>query len=163
MDEPSKINTVMTKLQTANERPYIMQYSLRHSLEESLQGVPKPLSNDLRKRIIDAKLIGDTEDKMAKEKEVCKNTLTKLWALYRETSDYHRARPNPNGRKTASLTSALKNLRAAAQNREYVRGRRAEWKSGQPGMDVSKLVFLDKSGINTGMTRPTQSFSGICN
>ena len=32
--------------------------------------MPKPLSNDLRKRIIDAKLRGDTEDKIASEKEV---------------------------------------------------------------------------------------------
>jgi transposase len=62
--------------------------------------MPSPLSNDLRKRIIDAKLRGDTEDKIAKEKEVNKSTITKLWALYRETGSYE-ARPNPNGRKPA--------------------------------------------------------------
>ena len=32
--------------------------------------MPKPLSNDLRKRIIEAKLRGDTEEKIAAEKEV---------------------------------------------------------------------------------------------
>jgi len=57
-----------------------------------------PLSNDLRKRIIDAKLRGDTEDKIAREKEVNKSTITKLWALYRQTGSYE-PRPNPNGRK----------------------------------------------------------------
>lgn len=62
--------------------------------------MPAPLSNDLRKRIIEAKLRGDTEDKIAKEKEVNKSTITKLWALYRETGSYE-ARPNPNGRKPA--------------------------------------------------------------
>jgi len=62
--------------------------------------MPKPLSNDLRKRIIDAKLRGDTEDKIAAEKEVNKSTITKLWALYKETGSYE-ARPNPNGRKPA--------------------------------------------------------------
>jgi transposase len=60
--------------------------------------MPEPLSNDLRKRIIDAKLRGDTEDKIAREKEVNKSTITKLWSLYRETGSYE-ARPNPNGRK----------------------------------------------------------------
>jgi len=62
--------------------------------------MPKPLSNDLRKRIIDAKLRGDTEDRIAREKEVNKSTITKLWALYKETGSYE-ARPNPNGRKPA--------------------------------------------------------------
>jgi putative transposase len=62
--------------------------------------MPKPLSNDLRKRIIDAKLRGETEDKIAREKEVNKSTITKLWALYRETGSYE-ARPNANGRKPA--------------------------------------------------------------
>jgi len=60
--------------------------------------MPKPLSNDLRKRIIEAKIRGDTEDRIAREKEVNKSTITKLWALYKETGSYE-ARPNPNGRK----------------------------------------------------------------
>jgi transposase len=59
----------------------------------------RPLSNDLRKRIIEAKLRGDTEDKIAAEKEVNKSTVTKLWAHYRETGGYE-ARPHP-GRKPA--------------------------------------------------------------
>jgi hypothetical protein len=37
--------------------------------------MPKPLSNDLRKRIIEAKLWGDTESKIAAEKEVCQSTV----------------------------------------------------------------------------------------
>ena len=71
--------------------------------------MPKPLSNDLRKRIIEAKLRGDTEDKIAREKEVNKSTITKLWALYREAGSYE-ARPNPNGRKPALLPQQLEQI-----------------------------------------------------
>ena len=71
--------------------------------------MPKPLSNDLRKRIIDAKLRGDTEDKIAAEKEVNKSTITKLWALYRKTGSYE-ARPNPNGRKPALSLQQLEQI-----------------------------------------------------
>ena len=60
--------------------------------------MPKPLSNDLRKRIIAAKLRGDTEDKISVDKEVNKSTVTKLWSLYKKTKSYA-PRPNPNGRK----------------------------------------------------------------
>jgi len=68
-----------------------------------------PLSNDLRKRIIEAKLRGDTEDKIALEKEVNKSTITKLWALYRETGSYE-PRPNPNGRKPALSSQQLEQI-----------------------------------------------------
>jgi putative transposase len=71
--------------------------------------MPKPLSNDLRKRIIEAKLRGDTEDKIAQEKEVNKSTITKLWALYRETGSYA-SRPNPNGRKPALSSQQLEQI-----------------------------------------------------
>jgi transposase len=74
--------------------------------------MPKPLSNDLRKRIIDAKLRGDTEDKIAAEKEVNKSTITKLWALYRATGSYE-ARPNPNGRKPALSLQQLEQITQA--------------------------------------------------
>jgi transposase len=60
--------------------------------------MPRALSIDLRKRIIEAKLRGDTEDKIAFGKEVNKSTITKLWSLYRETGSYA-PRPHPNGRK----------------------------------------------------------------
>ncbi|MDR2527517.1 MAG: hypothetical protein LBD04_00665 [Synergistaceae bacterium] len=46
--------------------------------------MPKPLSGDSRKRIIDAKLREDAEDKIAVEKEVNKSAIIKLWALYRK-------------------------------------------------------------------------------
>ena len=71
--------------------------------------MPKPLSNDLRKRIIEAKLRGDTEDRIAIEKEVNKSTITKLWALYRQTGSYE-ARPNPNGRKPALSAEQLEQI-----------------------------------------------------
>ena len=71
--------------------------------------MPKPLSNDLRKRIIEAKLRGDTEEKIAAEKEASKSTITKLWALYRESGSYE-ARPNPSGRKPALSANQLKQI-----------------------------------------------------
>jgi transposase len=53
--------------------------------------MPKPLSGDLRKRIIEAKLRGDTEDKIAAEKEVNKSTI-------------------PNGRKPALSSEQLEQI-----------------------------------------------------
>jgi transposase len=154
------------------------------------------LSNDLRKQIIQAKLRGDTEDKIAAEKEVNKSTITKLWAHYRKTGSYE-ARLNQNGRKpTLSdkqleriarkidgqpditlrelidelglpvCVSALcrtvnnklgdrfkKTLYATEQNRDNVKVGHYEWKAAQCGFEPAKLVFLDESGINTGMAR----------
>jgi len=60
--------------------------------------MPKPYSNDLRKRVIDAKLRGETEEKIALEKEVSKSTVTQIWFLFRKTGSYHPL-PNPSGRK----------------------------------------------------------------
>jgi transposase len=71
--------------------------------------MPRPLSSDLRKRIIEAKLRGDTEDKIAAEKEVNKSTITKLWALYRKTGSYE-ARANPTGRKPALSREQLEQI-----------------------------------------------------
>ena len=56
--------------------------------------MPLPLSNYLRKRIIESKLRGDTEDMIASEKDVHQSTVTKLWSLYRETGSYE-PRPHP--------------------------------------------------------------------
>ena len=71
--------------------------------------MPKALSNDLRKRIIEAKVRGDTEDRIASEKGVHKSTITKLWSLYRETGSYE-ARANPNGRKPALSAQQLEQI-----------------------------------------------------
>jgi transposase len=46
-----------------------------------------------------------------------------------------------------------KTLHAAEQNREDVKAGREQWKLNQSGMDAAKLVFLDESSVNTGMTR----------
>ena len=74
--------------------------------------MPPPLSNDLRKRIIESILRGDTEDTIATEKEVGKSTVTKLWSLYRETGSYE-PRPNPRGRKPALSIKELELVRAS--------------------------------------------------
>ena len=87
--------------------------------------MPKPLSNDLRKRIVEAKLRGDKEDKIAAEKEVNKSTVTKLWALYRKTGSYD-ARPNPNGRKPALSAEQLKQM--------------ARKIDGQPDVTLQELI-----------------------
>ena len=81
--------------------------------------MPPPLSNDLRKRIIESKLRGDTEDTIALEKEVSKSTVTKLWSLYRETGSYD-PRPNPRGRKPALSLEELELVRASIVGRPDV-------------------------------------------
>ena len=45
----------------------------------------KPFSNDLRKRVIEAKLRGDTVAKIASEKAISQRTVSKLWLLYKQT------------------------------------------------------------------------------
>ena len=74
--------------------------------------MPPPLSNDLRKRIVESKLRSETEDTIAVEKEVGKSTVTKLWALYRETGSYE-PRPNPCGIKPALSLEELELVRDA--------------------------------------------------
>ena len=44
--------------------------------------MPAPYSNDLRKRIIDAKLKGIPEAQIAADKNVHKSTVRKIWSLY---------------------------------------------------------------------------------
>jgi putative transposase len=87
--------------------------------------MPRPLSNDLRKRIIEAKLRGETESKIAAEKEVSQSTVTKLWALYRETGS-HEPRPNPNGRKPVLSAEQLERI--------------ARKLGEQPGITLRKLI-----------------------
>jgi len=76
--------------------------------------MPKPYSNDLRKRVIDAKLRGETEEKIASEKEVCKSTVTKIWCLFRKTGSYHPL-PNPNGRKPKLSEEQLAHIKKAIE------------------------------------------------
>ena len=79
----------------------------------------KAIIKRLAKRIIEAKLRGDTEEKIAAEKEVNKSTVTKLWALYRETGSYE-ARPNPNGRKPALSAAQLEQITQAINTKPDV-------------------------------------------
>ena len=44
-------------------------------------------------------------------------------------------------------------MHAAEQNREDVKQKRKEWKEFQETVNPENLVFLDESGVNTGMTR----------
>lgn len=60
--------------------------------------MPAPLSNDMRRRIIEAKENGDSIQKIAREKGVGTNTIACLLRLYRETGSYE-PRPLNNGRK----------------------------------------------------------------
>jgi transposase len=74
--------------------------------------MPIPLSLDLRKRIIAAKLRGDTQAKISSDKSVHTSTITKLWALYCATGSYS-PRPNPSGRKPGLSSEQLEQVRAA--------------------------------------------------
>ena len=78
--------------------------------------MPKPLSDDLRKRIIDGKLRGDTEDKIASEKEVNKSTVTKLWSKYRSTGSYA-PRLTLRGRKPRLSDDQLEQVRQTIVDR----------------------------------------------
>ena len=54
----------------------------------------------------------------------------------------------------ASLDYGVKKtVHAAEQSREDVKQKREEWKEFQKTVDPDKLIFLDESGVNTGMTR----------
>ena len=44
-------------------------------------------------------------------------------------------------------------MRAAEQDRPDVAEARQKWKADQPGLDASKLVFIDETGTNTKMAR----------
>ena len=58
------------------------------------------------------------------------------------------------GSSTISWGFAVKKtVHAAEQHREDVKEKRKEWKAFQEIIDPTKLVFLDESGVNTGMTR----------
>lgn len=81
--------------------------------------MPTPLSLDLRKRIIAAKLKGDTEAKISADKSVHTITITKLWALYRATGSYS-PRPNPSGRKPALSREQLEQVRAAIREQPEI-------------------------------------------
>ena len=89
--------------------------------------MPAPLSNDLRKRIVEAREAGDTVEKIAREKKVSTSTIDKLMALYRETGSY-KPRPLNNGKKP----------RLKPEQLEAVRQRIIE----QP--DISLLELIDE-------------------
>jgi transposase len=60
--------------------------------------MPVPLSNDLRKRIIEAKEKGKSVKEIVENMNVKKSTIYNLLALVKETGSYN-PRPNKNGRK----------------------------------------------------------------
>ena len=69
-----------------------------------------PLSNDLRKRIIEAKERGDSVGTIAREKAVCESAVVRIWRLYQHTGSYE-PRPHSLGRKprlTAEQLEAVK-------------------------------------------------------
>lgn len=72
--------------------------------------MPAAISNDLRKRIMEAKEQGKSHAKIAEEMRVNKSTITRLMALYRETGSYE-PRPLNNGRKPRLDESTLQKIR----------------------------------------------------
>lgn len=72
--------------------------------------MPAPLSNDIRRRIIEAKENGDSIQKIAREKGVGTNTIACLLRLHRETGSYE-PRPLNNGRKPRLDDETLERIR----------------------------------------------------
>ena len=62
--------------------------------------MPAPLSQDLRKRIVEARLSGHTIKKVADDKGVSESAVKGIMSLYRKTGSYA-PRPLNNGRKPA--------------------------------------------------------------
>lgn len=81
--------------------------------------MPSPLSNDLRKRIIDARGRGDTIPKIAREKGVSESAIERLLALYRETGSYE-PRPNGGGRKPRLTPEQLEQIRAKIEEQSDI-------------------------------------------
>ena len=78
--------------------------------------MPAPLSNDLRKRIVEARERGDTVKKIAREKNVGERTVFSIMALYRQTKRFA-PRPLNNGRKPRLGAEPLESIRAAIRVR----------------------------------------------
>ena len=87
--------------------------------------MPLPLSNDLRKRIIEARKRGDTIPNIAREKGVSESAIERLLRLYHETGSYE-PRPNNRGRKP----------RLSAEQLEAVKQRILV----QPDVSLSELI-----------------------
>jgi transposase len=76
--------------------------------------MPTPLSNDLRKRIIESAEKGHTIAKIAQEKNVSQSVVYKLLARYRQTGSYA-PRPLNNGRKPALSSEQLEAIKKKYQ------------------------------------------------
>ena len=76
--------------------------------------MPAPLSNDIRKRIIQARERGDSIQKIVRDKNVSRNTVIRLLALYQETGSYE-PRPLNNGRKPRLDEETLEKIRERIQ------------------------------------------------
>jgi len=72
--------------------------------------MPAPLSNDIRKRIIEAKERGDTLVRIAHEKGVSESAIVRIIALYRETGSFE-PRPRSFGRKPKLTPEQLEAVR----------------------------------------------------
>lgn len=72
--------------------------------------MPAAISNDLRKRIMEAKAQGKSHVRIAEEMQVNKSTITRLVALHRETGSYD-PRPLNNGRKPQLDEPTLQKIR----------------------------------------------------
>jgi len=92
--------------------------------------MPAPMSNDLRKRIIEAKARGETNKKIAQGKEVSESAIERLLALYRSTGSYE-PREHKRGRRP----------RLSGEQLEAVRVRILE----QP--DIALLELIEGLGL----------------
>jgi transposase len=72
--------------------------------------MPAPLSNDLRKRIVEARKRGETISKIAREKSVSESAIERLLRLYKETGSYQ-PRSGKRGRKPRLTPEQLAKIR----------------------------------------------------
>ena len=73
--------------------------------------MPAPFSNDLRKRIIEAKERGETVGKIAAEKGVCESAVVRIYRLYRQTGSFE-PRPHSLGRKPRLMPEQLEAVKS---------------------------------------------------
>lgn len=72
--------------------------------------MPAPLSNDIRKRIVESRKAGDSITKVAREKGVSESAVLRITNTYKQTGTYT-AQPNGGGRKARLTNEQLEQIK----------------------------------------------------
>ena len=98
----------------------------------------QPISKEIRKAIITHKSNQAKEEDIARWLIISKSTVTKVWALYRQTGSYL-PRPRTQGRKSAVSASVMVSIEEAIKN--------------TPDMTLTELI----NGFNLHLTESALS------